>query len=377
MDNWRDSVPDLLFVLTALGLFGLYVFYFVAVDGIRDAAGFRGFLEVVLLGAPVAVMFGGVWWLAEANVSPDLKPRLLGWTYGGLVAFVLANAATLYVLGIDFGAGERVLFAHMSIGVGLSAGFFLGSMEAKAIQQARARVASEMEMRRTERERKRLELLNQYLRHEVLNSVQVIGANAELLASRVDANSDSRSRLDVIERRSSDVARFVQSIRQILSASDHHPKLMDIDVMAVLETEVEKLEAAYDGVAVTIEGPRSLPVRADDVVGMVFANLLENAIQHSNGAVEVDVWARTAGETVQVIVEDDGPGIPREKRGQVFQAGTGSDHGHGLYLSHSLVELYGGDLRLVDTGPEGTTFLVELVAADHDMRAITPAVQYA
>ncbi|MDG5777514.1 HAMP domain-containing sensor histidine kinase [Haloarculaceae archaeon H-GB2-1] len=375
MDDWRDRVTDWCFSLTALGLFGLYVYYFVAVHGIRQAAGARGFLEVALLGAPVAVMFGGVWWLAEDNVEQDLKPRLLAWSYGGLVAFVLANAATLYVLGIDFDAGERFLFGHMSVGVGLSAGFFLGAMEAQAIQQARARVASEMEMRRTERERKRLELLNQYLRHEVLNSVQVIGANAELLASRVDARSDSAERLAVIERRSGDVGRFVRSIRQILDASDHNPKLMDVDVIDVLETEAEKVQAAYDDVEVVIEGPKEVLARADDVVGMVFGNLLANAAQHSEGPVTVEIWARTAGEHVQIIVEDDGPGIPESKRDQLFQAGTGSDHGHGLYLSHSLVDLYGGDLRLVETGPEGTTFLVELEAVEAESRTITPAVQ--
>jgi len=361
MKGLLDRLSQSLFLVSTLGLLGLYLYYFVHVDNARTVSGVPGLLEMLLLGVPVAVMFGGFWWLRESDIEPTLKLRVVGWTYGGLGAFMLANVATIFVLGVDFDVGERVLLIQMSAGVGLAAGLALGHLETRAIRQARARAETELEARQTEQERERLQLLNRYLRHEVLNGLQVIGANAAYLQH--DAAGERRRRLHTISRRCRDIEEFVESIREILTASEHHPRLEAVDLRSVVQSEFRKVEASYDHVSVDADLPANPGVRADDVVGTVFGNLFENAARHSHEPVTITVSADRNEETTRIVVADDGPGIPESEREDVFEPAE-STHGQGLYLARTLAELYGGRLELDRTGPAGTTFIVELMSAN-------------
>ena len=83
----------------------------------------------------------------------------------------------------------------------------------------------------------------------------------------------------------------------------------------------------------------------DEVMG----NLLDNASKWSRGRVRVGAAARLA--RVDVVVEDDGPGLPDGQAEQALMPGRRIDettpgHGFGLPITRELVELYGGTLSL-------------------------------
>jgi signal transduction histidine kinase len=67
---------------------------------------------------------------------------------------------------------------------------------------------------------------------------------------------------------------------------------------------------------------------------------------------------------VLIHVADNGAGIPEKVRERLFQPFAGSVRsggtGLGLVISRELARAHGGDLSLVRTGPEGTTFRVEI-----------------
>ena len=73
--------------------------------------------------------------------------------------------------------------------------------------------------------------------------------------------------------------------------------------------------------------------------------------------------AHEGGETV-IRIADNGPGIPPRLSDQLFEpfvSGRSSDGtGLGLTISRELAVGHGGDLRLLGTGPEGTTFELRL-----------------
>ncbi len=79
--------------------------------------------------------------------------------------------------------------------------------------------------------------------------------------------------------------------------------------------------------------------------------------------VSVDV-----GKAVQVRVADNGPGIPDDRKEEIFDEGeTGVDSdstGLGLFLVHTLVERYEGTVWIEDNEPEGRVFVVELPKHD-------------
>jgi signal transduction histidine kinase len=101
----------------------------------------------------------------------------------------------------------------------------------------------------------------------------------------------------------------------------------------------------------------------------VFRNLLTNAIQHNDNEVpEVTVSATAGDDTVRVRIADNGPGIPDERKEEIFEQGEVSldseGTGLGLYLVDTLVGRYGGEVRVKDNNPDGAIFIVELPIAD-------------
>jgi signal transduction histidine kinase len=74
------------------------------------------------------------------------------------------------------------------------------------------------------------------------------------------------------------------------------------------------------------------------------------------------VTVKTGEEWVDIQVRDTGSGMPATERERLFEPPESGDHGYGLYLIRNLVELYGGTLGLVETGPDGTEFRVRLPA---------------
>ncbi|MDQ6975457.1 MAG: hybrid sensor histidine kinase/response regulator [Mariprofundaceae bacterium] len=101
----------------------------------------------------------------------------------------------------------------------------------------------------------------------------------------------------------------------------------------------------------------------------VVDNLISNAIKYSPSYTTVYVRLRIAKERIQLQVKDEGPGIPEDEQGKLFQpfgktsvqatAGEKST-GLGLALSKRMIEAHGGDIRVESTPGAGSSFIVEL-----------------
>ncbi len=131
---------------------------------------------------------------------------------------------------------------------------------------------------------------------------------------------------------------------------DPHPiPLADVmqEVQAALATRIE-------GGAATLE-VRSLPTIHADPGGVrrVLQNLVGNSARHAGGPVQVTLSASRERSGWWVVVADDGPGIPEEKRADLWHVdGLRTDAGGvGLALCHRIVEAHGG--RIECDCPEG------------------------
>jgi signal transduction histidine kinase len=116
--------------------------------------------------------------------------------------------------------------------------------------------------------------------------------------------------------------------------------------------------------------PAHLALHADaERLHQVVGNLVANAMRHSPPGARVDVTARAdAGGTI-IEVTDQGPGIPKEERGRVFErfyrsdaARASSDGGSGLGLAIArwIVDLHGGEIRAAANDPSGCRMVVSL-----------------
>ena len=107
----------------------------------------------------------------------------------------------------------------------------------------------------------------------------------------------------------------------------------------------------------------------------MLGNLIENAAKYGGGRVFVTVES-DGGATVAIMIEDDGPGIPADQRGEIFDRGARLDTtgkpgtGLGLAIVRDVAEIYGGSVRLEESEDlGGLAVRLALPAAGADDRA--------
>ncbi|SFG87275.1 PAS domain-containing protein [Halopelagius inordinatus] len=212
----------------------------------------------------------------------------------------------------------------------------------------------------------KLRLLNEILRHDIRNDMMVVLGNARLAQERAD-DEVTIERLETIVRNSEHASELTDSVRVLMSTMLSDKSATEsVRLGSVLTEEVNTLRAG--DCSVNIDEPEALSevqVVANDLLGAVFRNLLTNAVQHNHDeSTEIEI-AVTRDETdVCVRVSDNGPGIPDERKEDVFGRGEkgleSSGTGLGLYLIDTVVDSYGGDVWIEDNEPTGTTFVVRL-----------------
>jgi two-component system, OmpR family, osmolarity sensor histidine kinase EnvZ len=157
----------------------------------------------------------------------------------------------------------------------------------------------------------------------------------------------------------SDVTEMLKMVEAYLSFArgEGDEQAQPTDIMKLLADAVAT--ARREGKAVALAGPETLelPIRPDALRRCV-ANLLGNAARHGS---HVWVTAIAAGRKIDIMVDDDGPGIPEAARESVLQpfvrlensrnAETGGI-GLGLTIARDIMLSHGGSLAL-ETSPQG------------------------
>ena len=194
--------------------------------------------------------------------------------------------------------------------------------------------------------------------HELKNPLTSLRSAVETLP-RVK-NEESRTRLlGVIEH---DVKRLDRLISDISDASRLDAELQrqetaPVNIVKLLNTlvAVNNEVRQDDGVTVTLRfeggGPFTAPGH-DSRLGQVISNLLDNARSFSPTGGSVRVLCRRLRNEVEIIVDDDGPGVQPEALEKVFerfytdrpQQGFGQNSGLGLSISRQIVEGHGGGI---------------------------------
>jgi signal transduction histidine kinase len=211
--------------------------------------------------------------------------------------------------------------------------------------------------------------------HELRSPLMTLSASLDVLASRREDMPDDASQA-AVDLMVADVGRFRQLVEDLLEISRFDAGVARLSLDEVVLGELVRQSVAMSHEAETVEvivptDMEDLVVRVDKRrMVRVIANLLENARKYGGGATSVTV--RPTGDTVQIGVEDAGPGVPPEERHVVFErfsrglgAGrrTGADGvGLGLSLVSEHIALHNGEVWVEDRldGTPGARFVIEL-----------------
>ncbi|WP_436935306.1 ATP-binding protein [Halovenus marina] len=237
----------------------------------------------------------------------------------------------------------------------------------KSVRYALERQERETEVRTT---KDQLEVLNRILRHDISNDVQVLELWGERLAEQVDDEHESDLRR--ILRTTDRIRELTQNSREYMriatEQSDIETELIRLD--QYLREEVQKARTRYPGAEFELRDPLpQLSVAANGMLSSVFRNLLNNAVQHNEGAPHVEISVEADDESVHVSIADDGPGIPDERKAEVFGKGErglrSEGTGIGLYIVNTVVTEFDGDTQILDNDPTGAIISLELNRAEN------------
>jgi two-component system osmolarity sensor histidine kinase EnvZ len=132
-----------------------------------------------------------------------------------------------------------------------------------------------------------------------------------------------------------------------------------VNLTDVLEDVAAGARRAGTDIALTTPPDLRLLLRPD-AIRRAITNLVDNARRH---AARVAVSATALGRSVQVTVDDDGPGIPPERRESVFrpfESDAAGGTGLGLTIARDIVRAHGGDIVLEQSPLGGLRARVKL-----------------
>lgn len=196
-----------------------------------------------------------------------------------------------------------------------------------------------------------------------------------------DAATHARTEADLrlaIERAQADLDGIVAVFQALLriaeiEAGARRSAFTQVDVAPLLADLAELYEAAAEetGQSLVARIPPSATVFGDrDMIQQAVANLLDNAVKFSPPTGMIRLSAHATPGSVEIVVADDGPGIPpqdREHAAQRFFRGEAArstpGSGLGLSLVQAVAMLHGGTLRLEDNAP-GLRAVLQLPASD-------------
>ncbi|MFW5965827.1 MAG: PAS domain S-box protein, partial [Halodesulfurarchaeum sp.] len=241
----------------------------------------------------------------------------------------------------------------------------VGSEEEGVLGYARDITNRKEYERQVEVQRDTLEILNQVVRHDIRNDLQLILAYTEMVLDHVDEDGEEHARTALSAATSAiEITETARDVADVVLQST--ADLSPTSLPETLETVVSNARDNHGDATITIDG--SLPaveVKEDGLLDSLFRNLLQNAVVHNDkDDPQVTLSATREDDRVRVAVADNGPGIPPEQREEIFQKGEkgleSEGTGLGLYLVTTLVDRYGGAVSVEANDPGGSVFVVEL-----------------
>jgi len=210
------------------------------------------------------------------------------------------------------------------------------------------------------------------INHDLRNML----TSAQLASARMAASGDPQvaQALPRLERALDRAVTLASNVLAFGKSDEPPPEKHPIALRAALEAAAEDAGLGPAGVALEVKFGKAAKVEADpEQLHRMLVNLLRNArqaidgVEGRGGVGKVVAEFSEDGEMSVVRLADDGPGLPDRAKANIFQPFAGAARqggtGLGLAIARELAQGHGGDLVLVDSGPEGAIFELRLPKA--------------
>ncbi|HZS32752.1 MAG TPA: ATP-binding protein [Methylomirabilota bacterium] len=207
----------------------------------------------------------------------------------------------------------------------------------------------------------------QRIAHEIKNPLTPIQLSAQRLRRRLAGRLPDDGGL--LEECTATIIGEVEGLRRLVDEFSRFARMPSFapkptDLRRLLESVIALYGETHPAIHLRADLATELPtLEADgDQLKRAVLNLIDNAVEA--GATEIVVATRAAGgDRAQVVIADNGPGIPGEVRDRVFLpyfSTKATGMGLGLPIVHQIVADHGGHIRVEENAPRGTRFVIEL-----------------
>ncbi len=205
--------------------------------------------------------------------------------------------------------------------------------------------------------------------HELRSPITSIRGFAEGMADGVIPPEEQPKYLRLVADESKRLSNLVNDLLALsrLERGDAKPDWSVFDINEMLRRAIIRRMDDLDKKRIEAECDPAVdpcPVRADsDRIEQVIINLLDNALKFTGEDGKIRLSSAVNGDTVEITVWDNGPGVPPEDRDRIFDRFFTGDRAHtsgkgtglGLSICQRIMEMHGQTIRLLDTA-EGAAF---------------------
>lgn len=192
--------------------------------------------------------------------------------------------------------------------------------------------------------------------HQLRTPLAVIRGRADLAQQQPRTTASYRATLDTIERKAAEMQIIVTSLLGLARTATLQTRPTPLGPILTRALETAETQASERNQTIDADFSDTTMQADAALVQQAVAALLDNAIKFTPTGGRIHLHALITGPNVDIIVEDNGPGIPeatRERLLQPFQRGEAQQSiegaGLGLALAHEVARAHGGELHLDDS----------------------------
>ena len=219
-------------------------------------------------------------------------------------------------------------------------------------------------------ESERLALIGQLsanIAHDLNNPLQGIVTYSYLLLEEKSFSSEVKENLQKIVVQANRCRDIIRGLLDFSRQKKPDKTLCDVNSLLQGCIALVEKQAQFQNIRVTINLDKNMPrvILDPSQVERVFLNLIINAAEamEGNGQLTLSTQYKRDGDSVEIIIQDTGPGISEENMEKIFEPffttkETGHGVGLGLAISYGIVKEHNGTISVESVLGKGTTFTI-------------------
>ena len=205
-----------------------------------------------------------------------------------------------------------------------------------------------------ERVNAKLNLVSSIARHDILNKITILSATISLLKESIK---------DTIQQEYLKYAEdaLVAIKNQILFTRDFKDMGMEKAYWQELSEVFHQIQDSQHLGNAELEVPdTALEVFADPWLNKVFLNLINYIRYHGKSATKITIGYQEFSDGMEIIVRDNGNGIPADKKEMIFERGSGETNGYDLFLVREILAITGLSIQETGETGKGMNFIIRV-----------------